>query len=91
MPMTAKAKKTSKKDKDMSYEDAAEKLESILESIETDDLPLDKLVVQYEEAAKLVKICGEKLQVAEKRIAKLEKSMEGDLLAQPAELEGQEE
>ena len=75
----------------MSYEDAAEKLESILESIETDDLPLDKLVVQYEEGAKLVKICGEKLQVAEKRIAKLEKSMEGYLLAQPAELEGQEE
>ena len=75
----------------MSYEDAAEKLESILESIETDDLPLGKLVVQYEEAAMLVKICGEKLQVAEKRIAKLEKSMEGDLLALPAEFEGQEE
>ena len=89
--MPAKAKKTSKKDKDMSYEDAAEKLESILASIETDDLPLDKLVVQYEEAAKLVKICGEKLHVAGKRIAKLEKSMEGDLLARSAEPEGQEE
>jgi len=89
--MPGKAKKTSKKDTDMSYEDAAEKLESILESIETDDLPLGKLVVQYEEAAMLVKICGEKLQVAEKRIAKLEKSMEGDLLALPAEFEGQEE
>ena len=63
--MPARAKKPSNKDKEMSYEDAAEKLESILESIESDDLPLDKLVVQYEEAANLCKICGEKLHSAE--------------------------
>ena len=75
----------------MSYEDAAEKLESILESIESDDLPLDKLVVYYEEAANLCKICGEKLQSAEKRIFQLERSIEGDLLARQTDLEGEED
>ena len=88
--MPARAKKPSKKDKEMSYEDAAEKLESILESIESDDLPLDKLVVHYEEAASLCKICGEKLQCAEKRIFQLERSIEGDLLTRQADLEGEE-
>ena len=86
--MPARAKKPSNKDKEMSYEDAADKLESILESIESDDLPLDKLVVQYEEAANLCKICGEKLQSAEKRIFQLERSIEGDLLARQMDLEG---
>ena len=71
----------------MSYEDAAEKLESILESIESDDLPLDKLVVHYEEGARLIKICGEKLQAAEKRMVQLEQSIEGDLSARQADLE----
>jgi len=85
--MSAKAKKISKKDKCMSYEDAAEKLESILESIESDDLPLDKLVVHYEEGARLIKICGEKLQAAEKRMVQLEQSIEGDLSARQADLE----
>ncbi|HBU59666.1 MAG TPA: exodeoxyribonuclease VII small subunit [Verrucomicrobiales bacterium] len=89
--MPARAKKSSKKDKEMSYEDAAEKLESILESIESDDLPLDKLVVHYEEAANLCKICGEKLQSAEKRIFQLERSIEGDLLARQTDLEGEED
>ena len=87
--MPARAKKQSNKDKEMSYEDAAEKLESILESIESDDLPLDKLVVQYEEAANLCKICGEKLQSAEKRIFQLERSIEGDLLVRQMDLEGE--
>tara|TARA_Y100001968_G_C18932178_1_gene514768 strand:+ start:143 stop:412 length:270 start_codon:yes stop_codon:yes gene_type:complete len=89
--MPARAKKSPKKDKEMSYEDAAEKLESILESIESDDLPLDKLVVHYEEAANLCKICGEKLQSAEKRIFQLERSIEGDLLARQTDLEGEED
>jgi len=89
--MPVRAKKSSKKDKEMSYEDAAEKLESILESIESDDLPLDKLVVHYEEAANLCKICGEKLQSAEKRIFQLERSIEGDLLARQTDLEGEED
>ena len=81
--MPPKAKKTVKKNEDISFEDAAEKLESIVEAMESDDLPLEKLLVQYEQGAKLVKICEGKLDMAEKRITQLEKGLDGDLSSKP--------
>ena len=77
--MPAKAKKSTKKSEEISFEEAAEKLESIVEAMESDELPLEKLLVQYEQGAKLVKICEDKLEAAEKRITQLEKSMGGEL------------
>jgi len=77
--MTAKAKKTTKKSEEISFEEAAEKLESIVEAMESDELPLEKLLVQYEQGAKLAKICEDKLEAAEKRITQLDKNMGGEL------------
>ena len=71
--MPAKAKKSTKKSEEISFEEAAEKLESIVEAMESDELPLEKLLVRYEQGAKLVKICEGKLEAAEKRITQLEK------------------
>ena len=51
-----------KKKADVSFEDAVEKLESIVEEMESDELPLDKLLVRYEEGAKLVKACEDLLE-----------------------------
>jgi len=53
-------------------------------------LPLEKLLVQYEEGTKLVKICESKLQAAEKRITQLEKNLEGELDSRPVTLEGED-
>ncbi|MGY8650637.1 MAG: exodeoxyribonuclease VII small subunit [Verrucomicrobiia bacterium] len=75
-----------KKQVEVSFEDAVEKLESIVEEMESDELPLDKLLVRYEEGAKLVKACEEKLQSAETRITQLEESLEGELAARPVTL-----
>jgi exodeoxyribonuclease VII small subunit len=75
-----------KKQMEVSFEDAVEKLESIVEEMESDELPLDKLLVRYEEGAKLVKACEEKLQSAETRITQLEESLEGELAARPVTL-----
>ena len=75
-----------KKQADVSFEDAVKKLESIVEEMESDELPLDKLLVRYEEGAKLVKACEEKLQSAETRITQLEESLEGELAARPVTL-----
>jgi exodeoxyribonuclease VII small subunit len=75
-----------KKQVEVSFEDAVEKLESIVEEMESDELPLDKLLVRYEEGAKLVKSCEEKLQSAETRITQLEESLEGELAARPVTL-----
>ena len=84
--MPAKAKKAD--DADITFEDAAEKLETIVEAMESEELPLEKLLVQYEEGTKLVKVCESKLQAAEKRITQLEENLEGELAARPVTLDG---
>ena len=87
--MPAKAKKAD--DADITFEDAAEKLEAIVEAMESEELPLEKLLVQLEEGTKLVKVCESKLQAAEKRITQLEENPEGELAARPVTLEGEDE
>lgn len=80
-----------KKQAEPSFEDAVAQLESIVEEMESDELPLDKLLVRYEEGAKLVKACEEKLQSAEARIAQLEETLEGELATRPVTLQNDEE
>ena len=87
--MPAKAKRAD--DADITFEDAAEKLEAIMEAMESEELPLEKLLVQYEEGTKLVKVCESKLQAAEKRITQLEENLEGELAARPVTLEGEDD
>ena len=86
--MPAKAKKAAVAD--ITFEAAAEKLESIVEAMESEELPLEKLLVQYEEGTKLVKICESKLQAAEKRITQLEENLEGELASRPVAFEGED-
>ena len=50
------------------FESALERLEHIVEEMEGDRLPLEELLGRYEEGTRLVKVCQERLQTAEKRI-----------------------
>ena len=50
------------------FEDAVERLESIVEAMESDQLPLEEMLERYEEGTRLVKLCSDKLAAAEKRI-----------------------
>ncbi len=61
-------KDENKKDNDINFEDAMEKLELIAEELEKDDLTLDKSVSKFEEGMELSKRCSEILENAEKRI-----------------------
>ena len=70
------------------FEEAIAKLEGIVEAMESDDLPLETLLAKYEEGAKLVKICLEKLSDAELKIKQLEKNG-GGVKLKP--FEGEEE
>ena len=54
------------------FEDALGKLESIVETMEGGELPLDQLLARDEEGSRLVKLCQEKLSAAELRIQPLE-------------------
>ena len=72
--------------KDPPFEEALQKLESVVEAMESDDLPLETLLAKYEEGAKLVKICQEKLADAELKIQKLEKNAAGEMKLLPLDL-----
>jgi exodeoxyribonuclease VII small subunit len=66
-----------------SFEEALEKLESIVDAMESGDLPLDTLLARFEEGVKLVKTCQSRLEEAEVRIQKLEKNSAGGPVLQP--------
>ena len=50
------------------FETAMKRLEEIVEQMESGELPLEDLIVRYEEGMKLVKVCQERLASAEERI-----------------------
>jgi exodeoxyribonuclease VII small subunit len=62
------AKPTAAKTSEQTFETAIERLESVVQEMESDKLPLEELLLRYEEGTKLVKVCEAKLQSAEKRI-----------------------
>jgi exodeoxyribonuclease VII small subunit len=65
-----------------SFEEALKKLESVVEAMESGDLPLEQLLARFEEGAGLVKLCQDRLGAAELRIQVLEKTLDG-LQAKP--------
>ena len=53
---------------ELNFEKAMSRLEAIVEQMETGKLPLEDLIVRYEEGMNLVKICQERLTSAEQKI-----------------------
>jgi exodeoxyribonuclease VII small subunit len=68
------------------FEEALKKLEAVVDAMEADDLPLETLLARYEEGARLVKVCQEKLAEAEVKIQQLEKTAAGELKLKPLDL-----
>jgi exodeoxyribonuclease VII small subunit len=62
----------------LTFEQALEKLESIVERLESGEISLDESIEAFEEGQKLVRFCLEKLQTAEKKVKKLSKDGEGN-------------
>jgi exodeoxyribonuclease VII small subunit len=50
------------------FENAMDRLEDIVEQMESGKMMLEELIVRYEEGMKLVKVCQERLASAEQRI-----------------------
>ena len=63
--MSTKAKPA---DAEPNFETAMDRLEAIVEQMESGKLPLEDLIVRYEEGMNLVKVCQERLISAEKKI-----------------------
>ena len=60
--------KSSDAPQEHTFESAIGRLESLVGDMEREDLPLERLIVNYEEGIKLVKVCQQKLSEAEKKI-----------------------
>src|ERR1700692_1775219 len=53
---------------ELNFEKAMDRLEAIVEQMESGKLALEELIVRYEEGMNLVKICQERLASAEQKI-----------------------
>ena len=79
----SKAGKATSAEAALPFEEALTKLESIVEAMETTDLPLEQLLERFEEGTRLAHACQGQLDLAEVRVQKLEKSLGGRNELQP--------
>lgn len=68
------------KESKLSFETALAKLESVVESMESGDVPLAELLQHFEEGSKLLKVCETRLKEAELKIEQLKKTKDGAAL-----------
>ncbi|WP_304503049.1 exodeoxyribonuclease VII small subunit [Alteribacillus sp. YIM 98480] len=54
--------------KNVSFEEAMEKLEGIVEKLEEGEVPLEQAIAMYQEGMSLSNVCHEKLQRIEKQM-----------------------
>ena len=76
----------SAKSSSLPFEEALQKLESIVETMEAGDLPLETLIARYEEGTRLARVCQEKLAEAEVKIQQLEKNAAGEMKLKPLDV-----
>ncbi len=60
------------------FEDLLGRLEEIVSAMENGELPLEKLLQNYEEGMRLVKACGDRLTDAEQKVEILSRSIATD-------------
>ena len=66
-----------------SFEASLAELETIIQDLERGELPLDKMMEQYEKGVKALALCRRILDDAEKRIEILVKAQDGQLKPEP--------
>ncbi len=71
------SKPTAAKPAEQTFESAIERLEQIVDEMESDKMPLEQLLERYEEGTGLVKVCQDRLESAEKRIEIITRNASG--------------
>lgn len=59
------------KDKELSFEENLNNLETIVKDLESGNVPLDDAIIKFTEAMKIAKTCDEKLKNAEENVNKI--------------------
>ena len=65
------------KETKLSFETALTQLETIVETMESGDVPLADLLAKFEQGTKLLKVCESRLKDAELKIEQLKKQKDG--------------
>ena len=60
-----------KDNQEISFEEAMEKLEALVEKLEGGDVPLEKAINYYQDGMKLSKLCSEKLNRVETQMQQI--------------------
>jgi exodeoxyribonuclease VII small subunit len=74
---------------EIKFEKAIQRLEKIVDDLETGELDIDKSLEIFEEGIKMSRVCSKKLSEAEAKIEKLTRDQKGELVTElfPAEEE----
>jgi len=70
---------------ELNFEGAMDRLEKIVEQMESGKLPLEELIVRYEEGMNLVKVCQERLAKAEQKIEIIARNSAGKAIVKDFE------
>lgn len=68
---------------DLPFEDALEQLEELVREMESDQIPLDDLIKNYEEGARLYRVCEKRLDEARGRIEIIRTKRNGEHVLEP--------
>jgi exodeoxyribonuclease VII small subunit len=82
LPVSSKPKQ---REAELNFEGAMDRLEKIVEQMESGKLPLEDLIVRYEEGMNLVKICQERLANAEQKIEIIARNSAGKAIVKDFE------
>lgn len=63
--------------KEIKFEEAMEKLDVEVKRLESGELTIDEALASFEESVRLVKICNERLEMAQSRVRMLTESADG--------------
>lgn len=75
----------------MTYNEAIQELETILRSLETDQVDVDDLTARAERSAELIRLCRHKLRHAEASLDRVFDSLDEEETDEPEEAEEPEE
>ena len=76
-------------DENLQFEEAIEKLESIIERMESEQIPLEELLKDYEEGTNLLKLCRDRIDGARQKVEKINKELtNGSVILESLEGDG---
>jgi len=73
------------KNEDLAFEKALEKLDKIVQDLESGEISLEQALAKYEEGVRLSRACQQKLTEAEKKVEILTRTLSGELERKPFE------